>query len=229
MLRFIVFVFALVVLLVSSARAQSPAATPLDEAAELARRADWRAAEAAYETLVRADAADARAWFGLRAARQEQGRHREALEALAKAEELRFPNRVLLLRKARAHARRGEADSAFAALDALVHTGYAGAEALEALADLAPLRGVARFAETLAPARRNTTACVARPEFRQFDFWAGEWDVYPAGVGERVGRGRIALILYRCVVEENWTAKAATSAKATTPSTRPPAAGSSSG
>lgn len=92
-----------------------------------------------------------------------------------------------------------------APLDSLLHFGCANTDVLEAHPDLAPLRGDARFANVLTPARRNSTACSAQPQFSQFDFWVGERDVYPAGVGERVGRSRIALMLDRCAVEENWT------------------------
>ncbi|TJY58827.1 DUF1579 domain-containing protein [Sinimarinibacterium sp. CAU 1509] len=48
-----------------------------------------------------------------------------------------------------------------------------------------------------------STAC-AVPEFRQFDFWAGEWDVTdPAG--KTVGHNRIDAILDGCALQESWT------------------------
>lgn len=40
------------------------------------------------------------------------------------------------------------------------------------------------------------------PEFRQFDFWIGEWEVY---VGDKLaGTNRIDRILDGCVLMENW-------------------------
>lgn len=46
-------------------------------------------------------------------------------------------------------------------------------------------------------------AC-AGPEYRQFDFWIGEWDVF--GVkGAQVGRSRIELHGSGCYLLENWT------------------------
>ncbi len=43
------------------------------------------------------------------------------------------------------------------------------------------------------------------PEFRQFDFWVGQWDVYHATADTMVGTNHIKNILNGCVIEENWT------------------------
>lgn len=43
------------------------------------------------------------------------------------------------------------------------------------------------------------------PEYRQFDFWVGEWDVYHPTADTIVGYNHIKNILNGCVIEENWT------------------------
>jgi hypothetical protein len=45
--------------------------------------------------------------------------------------------------------------------------------------------------------------CANQPEFRQFDFWVGEWDVTVQG--KPAGTNSVQLILDKCVVFENWT------------------------
>jgi ketosteroid isomerase-like protein len=45
--------------------------------------------------------------------------------------------------------------------------------------------------------------CAARPEYRQFDFWIGEWDVQAGG--QQAGTSSVQLILDQCVIFENWT------------------------
>ena len=42
-----------------------------------------------------------------------------------------------------------------------------------------------------------------QPEFHQFDFWLGEWDV--TSQGQPVGHSRIDAILMNCAVSENWS------------------------
>src|SRR5215475_13918500 len=50
--------------------------------------------------------------------------------------------------------------------------------------------------------RPQAKPCGAKPEYRQFDFWIGEWDV-EAG-GKPAGTNSVRLILGDCVIFENW-------------------------
>ena len=44
----------------------------------------------------------------------------------------------------------------------------------------------------------------SRPEFRQFDFWIGEWEAF--GVkGAKAGDSKISVLLDSCVILEEWT------------------------
>lgn len=61
---------------------------------------------------------------------------------------------------------------------------------------------VAGVAIPALPAPPPSTPCKA-PEFRQFDFWLGDWDVRnPAG--KVVGRNRITAMHRGCVIAEQW-------------------------
>ena len=42
------------------------------------------------------------------------------------------------------------------------------------------------------------------PEYRQFDFWLGEWEVFGKN-GKKAGDSKITLILDSCVILEEWT------------------------
>jgi len=44
----------------------------------------------------------------------------------------------------------------------------------------------------------------SRPEFRQFDFWIGEWEAYDVN-GKKGGDSKISLILDSCIILEEWT------------------------
>ena len=56
------------------------------------------------------------------------------------------------------------------------------------------------FLSTLLIAQRPCS----RPEFRQFDFWIGEWDVFALN-GNKAGDSKISLILDSCIILEEWT------------------------
>ncbi len=46
-------------------------------------------------------------------------------------------------------------------------------------------------------------AC-AGPEFRQFDFWVGRWDVYPTGQDKLVAHSLVERLYSGCAIRENW-------------------------
>lgn len=47
-------------------------------------------------------------------------------------------------------------------------------------------------------------AACSSPEYRQFDFWLGEWTVTNAS-GRFAGENHVALIQNGCALQENWT------------------------
>jgi ketosteroid isomerase-like protein len=49
----------------------------------------------------------------------------------------------------------------------------------------------------------NPAFCSA-PEFRQFDFWLGDWDAFDVGKSAAVARTRVDLILDGCVLREDY-------------------------
>lgn len=58
------------------------------------------------------------------------------------------------------------------------------------------------FIGPVAWAQDQLAPCSA-PEFRQFDFWLGDWDVFDKD-GKKIGENRIALEQGGCVLHEHW-------------------------
>ncbi len=50
----------------------------------------------------------------------------------------------------------------------------------------------------------HTSPCAA-PEFRQFDFWVGDWDASSTADGILRGTSHISKEMGGCVIWENWT------------------------
>lgn len=49
----------------------------------------------------------------------------------------------------------------------------------------------------------------SKPEYRQFDFWIGEWEAFGKN-GQKAGDSKISLILDSCVILEEWTSASVT-------------------
>jgi hypothetical protein len=69
------------------------------------------------------------------------------------------------------------------------------------MATLAALTATASHGGSAAPAAKPCTA----PEYRQFDFWLGDWGVANAD-GRVVGANRIESLEGGCVMQEHWSA-----------------------
>jgi hypothetical protein len=58
-------------------------------------------------------------------------------------------------------------------------------------------------AVTSAPTPAPSAACVG-PQYRQFDFWLGEWDLV-GNDGKKSSEDKVVSILGGCAIQENWT------------------------
>ena len=77
--------------------------------------------------------------------------------------------------------------------------------AFGAVALAAPL--VAQIPAATIPIAAPQKAGCAAPEHRQFDFWVGEWNVFPTGKGVQVATSRIEKLYGGCAIRENWMPK----------------------
>jgi len=91
----------------------------------------------------------------------------------------------------------------FVLLTTLAWSQAAPATAPPVAATPAPAAPAAAAPTAAAPTPAAPPPACKTPEYRQFDFWVGEWDVF-GPKGKQVGRSSIRLILGGCVVLENW-------------------------
>jgi hypothetical protein len=94
----------------------------------------------------------------------------------------------------------------------LAFVGVAGLAGVAFAAQKAPVRkaspspspaATSSPAVTPSPTSVPSAACVG-PQYRQFDFWLGEWDL--VGVdGKKSAEDRVVSILGGCAIQENWT------------------------
>jgi tetratricopeptide (TPR) repeat protein len=140
------------------------------------------------------------------------GKYAEAIEPLQKALANGIPPQLGKYNLACAYARTGDKNRALDLLESLAASnGFPGPIAGDP--DLASLKGEPRFQKLAQAAQLAGAPCKdpAHPEYRQLDFWVGEWNVF-SGV-QKVGESSVQLILKDCVVFENWKGLAGGSGK----------------
>ncbi len=150
------------------------------------------------------DPKDANGWEQLGLTQLGAGHYREAAANFQKALDAGYPT-YGKYNLACALARLGETAKA---LDLLTEVTAAGVGPLPLAGDedLTSLRSEPRFQALLQAARESSEPCLhpgKHPEYRQLDFWVGNWDVFNER-GIKVGESRVDLILKDCVVFENW-------------------------
>ena len=184
----------------------------------------WSEAVAAYEAIIAKDKKDPRPRAGLAAALYALGQYDKALPIALEANrmlsdlkvQLQFPGLpvgMVMVRIARLYNRLGKTDEAFQWLEQAAKYPLPNFQSLESEADMAGLRTDKRWKQFTETVRSNADPCGTRAEFRQLDFWIGEWDVF-GGNGQKVGTSRIAPVLNQCVILETYTAAPGTSLSA---------------
>jgi len=112
-------------------------------------------------------------------------------------------NSLALIRLARSRAANGEPAEALAALKAWFATGSGAYQVAMSVPEFETLRSDPRFIALVEPLKPCNT-----PEFRQFDFWVGDWDVEsPASPGS-ISRSHITRINDGCTIREEYATPA---------------------
>jgi hypothetical protein len=170
---------------------------------------DWKNAILAYEAALKTGTPTAVAFNRLGFAYHNLKQYEKALPNYEKALQ-NNPTQPLAAtvegRLARLYAVKNEKEKAIAHLQQAVELGYLNLQELETNADFASVRDDKRFAETLKIVKTNAFPCLSIPHAREFDFWVGEWDVYPNGAALLIGHSKVEVASGGCMVLENWTA-----------------------
>ncbi len=167
------------------------------------QKGEWQAASDSYEKIVRAEETNVGARYRWGVSLLGLNRSLDAqkqLETVFSAS----PNSVFALALARSYARTGNKEKAFEVLERSLTLGGIAPETLAAEKDFHQWKDDAQFKELIRKSDLAVNPCKARSEFRQFDFWIGEWDVRnPQGLP--AGSSSVQLILGQCIIFENWT------------------------
>jgi tetratricopeptide (TPR) repeat protein len=168
----------------------------------------WPEAETSYQQLTAAKPAKANFWYRLGIAARANKHYNLSLDALENAKTLGVPNGLPVsladYEIATTYAAKGELAKAFTALKASADAGFSQTNRIDSDEDWNTLRSRVEFLALAKQVHHNAAPC-DDPEFRQFDFWLGDWDVSSAPNGLPAGTSHISREMSGCVVWENWT------------------------
>jgi hypothetical protein len=130
----------------------------------------------------------------------------EAQDAFTHAAQLKFPLPTIWAKVAANAAAAGHREQALSLLESMAQNGFAFPKVVEDDPRFATVKDDPRFGAAVQKIDYNSSPCKdpSHPEFRQLDFWVGEWNVFDT-VGNKVGESSVQKIIHDCVIYENWT------------------------
>ncbi len=174
----------------------------VDQADKYLVAKDYAHAADLYQQILASNSASGDVWFKLAQCYQELGEDQKALDAFDQAEKNHFPAPTLLYRRSRLYAKMHQTEKAFELLNSLASLGFSNVDRVKNEKDLQSLQSDSRYAELLKKLDQNAHPCEGT-DFRNFDFWVGEWDVTAAG--QPAGTSSVQRILNNCVILENYS------------------------
>ncbi|HVE72166.1 MAG TPA: tetratricopeptide repeat protein [Thermoanaerobaculia bacterium] len=175
------------------------AQTQIQTGEALIAQSKWSEARPVFEEATRANPNDAAAWAALGLVHFNLGAIDSASAAYEKAIALDATSARAIVGVARVAIARADTKTAIAGLTRARDAGIPVLQFVRTSTGFDALvkkdAEFARFTESLRPC--------GGPEYRQFDFWLGTWDVFnPAG--QKIGTNRITSTNDGCVVYEDW-------------------------
>jgi tetratricopeptide (TPR) repeat protein len=205
--KFIASQFAVVAIIFTlvSLVSQAQSVTPeMQHASDLLLSKHWAEAASAYDTILKAEPANPRAYYQLGLARYQLQQYPAAAAAFEGNIKLN-PNPFAMFNAACSYAKIGKKDQAFAWLAKVFVPENQQAPLFNINdPDLSALHDDARWAPMALTADKLKNPCMHSAEARQFDFWVGEWDVFDP-TGRKAGDSAIQRVAGGCGVLENWT------------------------
>lgn len=178
--------------------AQQP--SPQGIADELFSHSDWEKAARAYSEITAADPKNGLAWQNMGECNLQLRKLDEASQDFTRAIELSYRPLVNKVNLARVYAERGQQDQVLRLLNEVAASGQGGRlrPYIISSTEFSKYREDAQFKSIL-----ESIAPCKTPEFRQFDFWVGDWEVQDSG-GNTVGQNSVTLEQDGCLIIEHW-------------------------
>ena len=166
------------------------------------QKQDWTSSVVGYEKIVAIEDKNAGAHYRLGISLLNLHRTNDAQTHLEMAMSI-SPNAIFALALARAYAKAGSKDKMYEVFEKSTTLGGISAASLNDEKDFADVKADPKFIEYVKKLDAVANPCRSRPEFRQFDFWIGEWAPQNTQ-GVTVGTSSVQLILGDCIIFENW-------------------------
>jgi len=164
---------------------------------------NWDKAEVLYHKLVNSDSKNAKFQFRYGMILTNLDRHEEAITHVKNGISLSNRNVIMPYYLATIYAKLYREEDMYNELEQIVESGAVELKDLTEESSFSNYVNEDRFKALLQIADLAVYPCKAKPEYRQLDFWLGDW-VAKTPQGFVAGASKIEMILGSCVILENY-------------------------
>ena len=191
--------------MVANAAPPDPAVTAADKAYTTQ---NWTDAENQYRTLAQQNPENPRFWYRLSVSARHDKHYDVALDSMQKAKTLGankgLPAFIADYELAAIYAGMGDSNQALSFVEDVSRRRILSPGPPRKRRRVEFISGQSTVHRTVKQVQHNAAPC-EDAEFRQFDFWVGNWDVVSAAGGVQQGSSHVAKEMGGCVIWENWT------------------------
>ncbi len=164
---------------------------------------EWQLAIDSYQVYLIKHKTDSSALYNTAFALLQLDKFQPAIQYFENAESNNYNITLTTLGKSNAYIGLAQYEMAAKALIAGAKKGVAAYMRLKHDPKFDPIRELAAYKEALALIKLNAYPCFSSENYRHFDFWLGEWDVYANG--QKVGDNSITMANGGCAIHESYT------------------------
>lgn len=164
---------------------------------------NWAEASKSYKKHLKKNKNDSSAWYNLGVSQMQLKNYRASIESLKKASENNFAFNFVQFTLSKIYALAGQPEEMYTNLEKAAASGFVVYKRLTSDPEFSRFQSDQRFIKILDQIKLNAYPCLSAENYRHFDFWLGEWDVY---VNEAwVGLNKITMAEGGCAIHENYT------------------------
>lgn len=164
--------------------------------------AEWGVAEMHFKKHLKKNETDSSVWFGLAQAQMNQNATDEAGKSFDMAEETNYSVQAIYFSKARMYASQNDPQNVIKTLKKGGEKGLATFAAIQNDSLFDAFKEMEGYQKAMNKIELNAYPCLSAENYRHFDFWIGEWDVYANG--RKVGENFITRAKGGCAIHENY-------------------------
>lgn len=163
---------------------------------------EWEAAAKDYLGYLKKQSGDSLDWYNLAISKARLSEHKDAIKYYKEAKKRNFPAPFVYVGMSRAYASLKDAKNLMKTLNEGADNGLGAYALLQNDPTFASYQNYPDFKGALEKVKVNAYPCLSVANYRHFDFWLGEWDVYVGN--NKVGENSITMAQGGCAIHENY-------------------------